>query len=406
MSGRARTPGFRWYLIVTACVLAALPAPFPATIAATETFSQAVGGECVSQDRSSISFGVGMSGDDGTPSGWLLLRQPGQPDFYATLLNAYGSSGSGASIWGQGKYTNGVGYVFNVSTRGNHPSHLRDKLTIRLFEAGTGVQQVQVGGVCASGAVTLGPVHPTLASYVALGDSLATGYGADNPEQLGYVGRFHAWWGSGRLSNVGRGGETSDSLIGGGQLEQAVAAIMDPSVNLDLVTLDIGGNDLNRLFESGACASDSSSAPCRQVGAVALASFTENYDHILTTLLAVAAGEGLDLKRIFVLTYYNPLDGLDDPRAAAVELLLYGSDRVADCAAAATDATKVGLNDVILCHGQALGATVVDIAPLFRGKVLGLTHIGQGDFHPNNEGYSVMSDAVTQAYRHLTTADQ
>ena len=41
---------------------------------------------------------------------------------------------------------------------------------------------------------------------------------------------------------------------------------------------------------------------------------------------------------------------------------------------------------------------VVDLHPLFDGKAVALTHIADGDIHPNDSGHEVISDAVIETY--------
>ena len=52
-----------------------------------------------------------------------------------------------------------------------------------------------------------------------------------------------------RLLNYARAGETSAVFCTGGHLAQAVAVISDPTTDVRLVTLDIGGDDLLALLQ-------------------------------------------------------------------------------------------------------------------------------------------------------------
>ena len=97
-------------------------------------------------------------------------------------------------------------------------------------------------------------------SYVALGDSLAVGYGDVILDQWGlgqrlgfggYVSRFHAYLDSNdnvKLNNLGVLGMTSSELVW--------ALKKDPKFKkavrkADYITLNIGGNDLLNLLRSG-----------------------------------------------------------------------------------------------------------------------------------------------------------
>jgi lysophospholipase L1-like esterase len=84
--------------------------------------------------------------------------------------------------------------------------------------------------------------------YLALGDSLAAGFGA-NPAGDAYVPRVFAYLRAAgrprveRVVNLGISGETTSSFLAG-QLGQALQAINDPSTDVRYVTLDIGANDI------------------------------------------------------------------------------------------------------------------------------------------------------------------
>ncbi|HEX2142648.1 MAG TPA: hypothetical protein VHK28_10340, partial [Candidatus Limnocylindria bacterium] len=74
---------------------------------------------------------------------------------------------------------------------------------------------------------------PAAGTYVALGDSLAVGVGAEQPDEGGYVARLFAELSAlgrdgvqaARLTNVAVSGETSDSIIRDGQLARGARAI-------------------------------------------------------------------------------------------------------------------------------------------------------------------------------------
>src|SRR4051812_28142525 len=111
-----------------------------------------------------------------------------------------------------------------------------------------------------------GAQAPQRGVYLALGDSLAFGVGATDPAQLGYVPRlfnfFHgtAHGGVDTFVNYSRPGETSESMISGGQLGQALADIQNKDVRV--VTLDIGANDFLTLLQSPPCSTDPAGSPC------------------------------------------------------------------------------------------------------------------------------------------------
>jgi lysophospholipase L1-like esterase len=116
--------------------------------------------------------------------------------------------------------------------------------------------------VAASVALTVGAVPAHAAEqrtqYLALGDSLAFGYQPSGVFDQGYVQQLyaslHSRQGTLALTNLGCPGETSRSLVAGGkcpypggqsQLQAAVAFLRAHRHQVRLVTIDIGGNDVN-----------------------------------------------------------------------------------------------------------------------------------------------------------------
>ena len=94
-------------------------------------------------------------------------------------------------------------------------------------------------------------------SYIALGDSLSVGIGASNPGEAGFVSLVQQSLDESHdLINLGHGGDTSRDLIDHGHLDEAISAIEElngdgsDENDVSLVTLEIGGNDLLRLFFS------------------------------------------------------------------------------------------------------------------------------------------------------------
>lgn len=237
--------------------------------------------------------------------------------------------------------------------------------------------------------------------YVALGDSVAWGDGASDPDTTGYVPLLADYFagtphgGAKESANLAVRGETTASFLAG-QLAAAMARIGDPATDTRVITLSIGGNDLLDLLNdpSDPCVHDPSSATCQQLVATALGGVAERLPVILGSLAAALSGDP-DGGRIYVLTLYNPFGGTGSPYESAVDLALLGSDGRIDCAALQTDPTAAGLNDVIACISQMVGATVVDGYTVIGDRALELTHIGDPGFniHPNDAGYALIAKA-------------
>ena len=238
-------------------------------------------------------------------------------------------------------------------------------------------------------------------TYLALGDSLAVGVGATRRDETAYVARLYrslARPGSApratALRNLAVSGETSTSMIRDGQLVEAVDAIAGADPPIVLVTLDIGGNDLLRLLGTDACAADPLGSDCLQLLALTLTDFEANYRQILGELMS-ALDESAPSARLAVMTYFNPFSGTDASREAAGQVALLGVDGRLDCDA--DDPRARGMNDIIACVGEELGAVAVDIQPAFVGLGLELTHIASEDIHANDRGYEVIADAFVTA---------
>lgn len=246
-------------------------------------------------------------------------------------------------------------------------------------------------------------------AYLALGDSLAVGVGSSNPGAGSYVARFFEMLqrqpgsGIGRLVNLAVSGETSDSLINGGQLERGLRTIAEIGPALRLVTIDIGGNDLLWLAVSEPCASSPNSDACRRAVISTLDRFEANYRAVLSRLLEAVTRSASPQTRLMAVTYYNPFSGTGDVLEPAGDDALLGVDRVLDCPAAGVESEKRGMNDAIACAARDLGIEVADVYGSFVGRGRELTLIGQGDIHPNDAGYAEMANALMDRYRSAPT---
>jgi lysophospholipase L1-like esterase len=246
-----------------------------------------------------------------------------------------------------------------------------------------------------------GAAAPATRQYVALGDSLAFGFGASDPARA-YVPLLFQYFQQPRtenvriLQNLSRPGETSDSFIAGGQLALAVAAIVETTTDTRVVTLDIGGNDLLVLTSIEPCQSFPGSDLCQALVAAQLRKFAINYDLILGALSSALENDPGNKETLFVMTYYNPYSGTGLLYEAFADRALLGSDLVIDCSAPPGDA-RAGLNDLIACIGASSGAVVADVYPAFRGRGFELTHIAAGDIHPNDAGYAVIAQTFIAA---------
>jgi lysophospholipase L1-like esterase len=232
------------------------------------------------------------------------------------------------------------------------------------------------------------------AAYLALGDSYAYGEGASDRVELGYVPLFHEFLEEDMerelaLRNLAVGGETTASMIAEGQLAKALAELKFrnqddyPDNDVLIITIDIGGNDLNHLAKEGEpCAPPTpiTDPACTTAITNALDEVSMNLPLILRAL-RVAAGPDV---RIIVLNYFNPFSGSGKPLDEAADV---GLPLLNDCIREAAET-------------PGIDAEVVDTFEDFKGRAPELTHVmdPEEDFHPNDEGYRLMADLLIAAY--------
>lgn len=290
--------------------------------------------------------------------------------------------------------------------RHRYTSYLRAVLTLAwgaaALAASGRLAPVLAGVLAASVTMPVVAAEPARTSYLALGDSLAWGDGASDPQTTAYVPLLADYFagvphgGAKSLTNLAVRGETTESFILGGQLSAAVTAISDPSTDTRVVTLALGGNDVGALLNdpSDLCLQDPTSLACQALVVEALQGVAARYPFVLGSIMAALTADDGD-EQVFLMTVYNPFGGLGQPYEGPIDTVLLGSDGVIDCGAAGTDPTAAGLNDIIACTAYAFGATVVDAYAVMGDDALLLTHIGEGtlDTHPNDDGYARLAKA-------------
>jgi acyl-CoA thioesterase I len=219
-------------------------------------------------------------------------------------------------------------------------------------------------------------------TYLALGDSLAFGVGADNPAEQGYVGlttanlRLSKYKGTGLdLVNLSAPGATSADLLQlGGQLDHALTEIQSRG-GVDIISIDIGANDLLALADSSSpCFQSAGSKACLDALGQTLAGLQSNLASVLRRLREAAPNAP-----VYVLDIYNPYSGTNDPRAIVASVGVQQLNGV--IAAAAAD--------------PSLGAKFVSVHDVFEGRAR--QWIASDGIHPNNDGYRVMAEALLAA---------
>jgi lysophospholipase L1-like esterase len=224
-------------------------------------------------------------------------------------------------------------------------------------------------------------------AYLALGDSLAFGVGAENPAAEGYVALTYdallqdeRWTDSGLdLINVSEPGATSTDLVEeDGQLDKALEEIearrlSDEADPVDIISIDIGGNDLLSLAEPDSpCFDDPNGAICRSIINTTLSDLQANLTLALTGLREAAPGA-----EIYVVDVYNPYSGTGE----ALEII--------------ADIGVQLVNGVIAAVASMpeLGTRLVSVYDIFDGR--GEQWVASDGIHPNNDGHRVLAEALT-----------
>ena len=217
--------------------------------------------------------------------------------------------------------------------------------------------------------------------YIALGDSLAAAVGVDGYAE-GYVSQVHrelslrdgAVYG---LRNYGVSGETTGTMLLGGQLDEAVE--FGNSRDVAYVTIDIGANDLLGHLASADCADDILAPACAARIDLSLAAYAENIDEIFATV-----EEAFPDATIVFLQAFNPFSlGFEDQVAFEAQ----SNDALAS------------LNAVAASAAAEYGIVVADGFSPMRGTTTLTTHMTDTppDIHPNEAGYDVLTEAILSA---------
>jgi lysophospholipase L1-like esterase len=239
--------------------------------------------------------------------------------------------------------------------------------------------------------------EPLTGVYIALGDSLSAGNGASVMDEDAFVPLVHEALGPNiELLNLGVPGDTSEDLLNGGPLDEAIRQIEQRNSDsvagneVAVVTLEIGGNDLLNLFFDlvvpAICPnlSDSLNTPrCVNEFEKTLDTYEPNLERILDRLRRADP----DLP-IFLMTLYNPFSGKTPTLDELVELALEG---------APDTPFPDGLQDIIRAKADEHDVFLVDVYPHFEVK--GAEYIANDIIHPNDTGYRVMADAVLDEMR-------
>lgn len=238
--------------------------------------------------------------------------------------------------------------------------------------------------------------------YLALGDSLAAGYqpGVGDDRDGGYVGgvldALQEDAAKTRQRNLACSGATTTSMLGGdrctyeegSQVDAAVEFLRAHKSKVDLVTIDIGANDVTP------CARGTVDVGC---AVNAVGTVERNLTTILQRLRAATGPQ----TQIVVLNYYNPF------------LAAWLTGPAGQQVAGLTTVLQSLLNGAVARSAASVDADVADVATAFRSTVttpvsspFGTipTNVAticawtwmcsRGDIHANDAGYAVLAETV------------
>ena len=262
---------------------------------------------------------------------------------------------------------------------------------------------ITLAGPLAAGPASAAPdrpaPHQATGWQLTLGDSLAAGYQPGTPYDLdgGYADdvltAVRAEHPKTKLVNLACPGETTGSMIDGGrcayadgsQLAQAVEFLHAHARTTRVVTLTLGANDV---------------VPCAGRSGIDVACIDAGITRVNTELPQVldALRAAAPDVQIVVTNYYNPflVYWFTDPalayQSASLQSALNGA--IARAASGA-DATVA---DVSAAYHSADFSPLPSGAPTNVATICSLTYMcSQLNIHPNDQGYSVMGQAIVAA---------
>ncbi|GAA3619492.1 hypothetical protein GCM10022199_24980 [Marihabitans asiaticum] len=241
--------------------------------------------------------------------------------------------------------------------------------------------------------------------YLALGDSYAAGYQPGEGDDLtgGYAGEVRealAETAAGaRLENLACSGERIGTLLDGGPYcayegsqRDAAMAFLAEHPDTALITLDIGGNDVQTCVERSTGAID---LPCLQEG---LATIQTRLPELLSDLRAAAPDAQIVITNypdVFLAAWLTGPAGQDVARLSVT--LSESLDQIYAGAAAAAGADFADVGDAFRTRDfePVVQDPTYGEIPVNVERICTLTWMcSRGDIHPNDAGYSLIASVI------------
>ena len=211
--------------------------------------------------------------------------------------------------------------------------------------------------------------------YVSLGDSVAAGNGASDPQRSGFVPVLAAREGVESTFNVAVAGATTQDVIDK-QVAKVLSVVQAGSVSF--ITISAGGNDLAGLIPNAACTQDPLPASCPLDEALA------GVEARLDTILRYLRDANVRVP-IVLLAYPNFFSGTGHAFDAPAARVLPRLERVIARVAARYERVAVAAP-----------------AAAFEGRGGELTGVLAQPFdpHPNDDGHRIIAAAMADALKH------
>lgn len=242
-----------------------------------------------------------------------------------------------------------------------------------------------------------GDYEHKIVNYVALGDSIASGYGLDDVKSESYVGRIaetlEERYGAVRLVNFGKNGLRSEQLLDAlvNEKNEQYTKYRTELQKADLITLSIGSNDLLQYLSL-----DTDLEEFRKHGDEVLTEacrrFAQNIPRIIDAIHKQAPGA-----QLFVNNIYNPCN---DSSFAIAEKYIDDLDLMAEKYIQKMNEgfASEEVRSVFHSSARSGGYTLVDVKKAFEKtdeRLINMVFSWRNvDPHPNKEGHRVIADEI------------